>query len=197
MDIKSIKKSLKEKGITYEELSEKTGINLGTIKSIMSGKTLNPRIDTMNAIYEAIGYRPAILSINNIEELPTMTNIPLIGTIACGTPILAEQNIIDVLKVDIRYHADFALICKGDSMINARIFDGDIVYIRQQPDVDNGQIAAVQIDDNATLKRVFKYPGKIVLRAENPQFPDIIITKDDNQEVRILGRAICFTSMIR
>ena len=197
MDIKSIKKSLKEKGITYEELSEKTGINLGTIKSIMSGKTLNPRIDTMNAIYEAIGYRPAILSINNIEELPTMTNIPLIGTIACGTPILAEQNIIDVLKVDIRYHADFALICKGDSMINARIFDGDIVYIRQQPDVDNGQIAAVQIDDNATLKRVFKYPGKIVLRAENPQFPDIVITKDDNQEVRILGRAICFTSMIR
>ena len=197
MKTQRIIEEIRRQKIPYKELSARSGVPVPTIQCIMSRRTLNPRTDTITALEKALGLETAILQIKNIEELPTMTNIPLIGTIACGTPILAEQNIIDILKVDIRYHADFALICKGDSMINARIFDGDIVYIRQQPDVDNGQIAAVQIDDNATLKRVFKYPGKIVLRAENPQFPDIIITKDDNQEVRILGRAICFTSMIR
>ncbi len=197
MDIARIKKQLKEKKITYEKLAEITGLSLGTIKSIMSGKTANPRIETVNAINEAIGLQTAIISIKNIEPLPMTSKIPIIGTIACGEPILAEENILDYIQADQRLHADFALIAKGDSMINARIFDGDIVYIKQQPDVDNGQIAAVQIDDSATLKRVYKFPGKVILRAENPKFQDIVITAEDNQEVRILGRAVFFTSIVR
>lgn len=197
MTIQYIKTFMKKNKITYDALSQKSGIPLNTIKAIMCGKTTNPRTDTMRAIEEALGLQTAVLSIKNIEPIPNQTKIPLIGTIACGDPILAEENIVDYLQVDARLHADFALMCKGDSMVNARIFDGDVVYIRQQPDVENGQIAAVQIDDSATLKRVYKYPGKIVLRAENPQYQDIVITAEDNQEVRILGRAIFFTSIVR
>lgn len=79
------------------------------------------------------------------------------------------------MDMDESVHADFCLRCKGDSMINARIFDGDIVYIRQQDDVENGEIAAVVIDGEATLKRVYKYPNRLELRAENPTFPVINI----------------------
>ena len=197
MDYKKYKKILKEKGITYQELADMSGIPKDTIQSIMIGRSINPRIDTILAIEKALGIETEYFKIKNIEPLPDTTLVPVIGTIACGDPILAEENITEYLKVDSRIHADFILIAKGDSMINARIFDGDIVYIRQQPDVENGQIAAVQIDDNATLKRVYKYPGKIVLRAENPQFPDIVITEEDYKEVRILGRAIMFSSIVR
>ena len=196
MRIDEIKNYMKRKGITYKQLSEMSGVALQTIQHIFGGYTKNPRMDTIKAIERALGINNNI-DVKNIEPLPNQTQIPLVGTIACGSPILAEENIIEYLKVDARLHADFALICKGDSMVNARIFDGDLVYIKQQPDVDNGQIAAVQIDDSATLKRVFKYPNKVVLRAENPQYQDIIITEDDHQEVRILGRAVFFTSMVR
>lgn len=197
MKLQRIIDEIRKRRIPYKELSAMSGVPVPTIQCIMTGRTQNPRTDTLSALERALGLEIAIINVKNIETLPNQTQIPLVGTIACGSPILAEENIIEYLKVDARLHADFALICKGDSMVNARIFDGDLVYIKQQPDVDNGQIAAVQIDDSATLKRVYKYPNKVVLRAENPQYQDIIITEDDHQEVRILGRAVFFTSMVR
>lgn len=135
--------------------------------------------------------------IDNIFPISLTKSVPLVGTIACGTPTLAQENIDDFVKIDDAIHADFALRCRGDSMINARIFDGDIVYIRQQEDVDNGEIAAVLIDTEATLKRVYKYPNRIELRAENPTFPTINIEGMGLQEVRILGKAVAFLSIIR
>ena len=93
--------------------------------------------------------------------------------------------------------ADFALRCKGDSMIGARILDGDIVYIRQQPDVDDGEIAAVLIDNEATLKRVYKMPGRLQLRAENPAFLPINLEGDELETVRILGKAVAFKSSVK
>ena len=197
MDVSYIKRRLKELKMTYPELSAKSNVPLNTIKSIMSGKTPRPRIDTVRAIETALGLQTATLKLRNIEELPDQEYLPVVGSIACGTPTLAQENITEYLRADVRMHADFILIAKGDSMINARIFDGDVVYIRQQPDVNDGEIAAVQIDDEATLKRVYRYPGKVVLRAENPQYPDIIITRDDDKEVRILGKAVSFQSILR
>ena len=197
MDREELKILMKKKKITYKKLSEMSGIPIKTIEHIISGYTKNPRIDTINAINKALGIETATLNIKNIEPVPEGEILPVIGNIACGNPILAEENIIDYIRVDNRIHADFLLIAKGESMINARIFDGDIVYIRQQPDVENGQIAAVQIEDKATLKRVYKYSGKVVLRAENPQFADIVITEQDQKDVRIIGRAVMFSSIIR
>jgi repressor LexA len=126
-----------------------------------------------------------------------MNSIPLIGTIACGEPILAEENIEAMVDIPAHIRADFALRCKGNSMINARIFDGDIVYIRQQPTVDNGQIAAVLINDEATLKRVRLFPDHIVLEPENPQFRPLVYWENEMNSVRILGLAVAFTSMVR
>lgn len=101
------------------------------------------------------------------------------------------------VKVDENIPADFALKCKGDSMINARIFDGDIVYIRQQPDVNDGEIAAVFIGEEATLKKVHKYPNRIVLSACNPLYDDFIYIDEQLNNIKILGEAVAFFSIIK
>lgn len=133
----------------------------------------------------------------NIIPMPEMRKIPLIGSIACGAPVLAEEHIEDYLNIPRQIHADFALTCKGDSMINARIFDGDVVYIRQQDTVDNGQIAAVLIDGEATLKRVQLFEDHISLEPENPQYRPLVYWGEEMNNIRILGKAVAFTSAIR
>ena len=117
--------------------------------------------------------------------------------IACGEPILAEENIEGYVKAPAYCEGSFALRCKGDSMTGARIMDGDIVIIRQQPDVDDGDIAAVLIEDEATLKRVYKMPDRLILRAENPCYAPIDISGGDLANVRILGKAVYFISNIK
>ena len=137
------------------------------------------------------------ISATNIIPFPEMHKVPLIGAIACGAPILAEEHIEDYVDIPRHITADFALVCKGDSMINARIFDGDIVYIRQQETVDNGQIAAVLIDGEATLKRVKIYDDHIVLEPENPHYRPLTFWGEEMNTVHIVGKAIAFTSAIR
>lgn len=124
--------------------------------------------------------------------------VPILGTIACGIPILAQEDIHGYEYILPNERIDFCLRAKGDSMVNARIFDGDIVYIRSQPDVENGEIAAVQIDGElATLKRVYHIDGNILLRPENPNYKDMIFAKKDKKDVCILGKAIFFKSEVR
>lgn len=132
-----------------------------------------------------------------LTPLPPMERIPLVGTIACGAPILAQEHIEDYVQSPANIHAQFALTCKGDSMINARIFDGDIVYIRQQPQVGNGEIAAVLIDGEATLKRVRLYDDHIRLEPENPLYRPLVFWGEEMNQVRILGKAVYFTSLVR
>ena len=91
-------------------------------------------------------------------------------------------------------NADFCLKAKGDSMINARIFDGDIVFIRQQPTVNNGEIAAVIIDNEATLKRVYLYDNRLELRPENPTYPVLNYEGEQLDSIRIIGKAVAFQS---
>lgn len=134
---------------------------------------------------------------SNIIPMPEMRKIPLIGSIACGAPVLAEEHIEEYINIPKQIHADFALTCKGDSMINARIFDGDTVYIRQQDTVENGEIAAVLIDGEATLKRVQLYNDHITLEPENPQYRPLVYWGEEMNIVRILGKAVAFTSAIR
>lgn len=199
MEIIDIKKVLKERKITYLQLSELSDIPIQTIQKIFSGNTKSPRVDTLRKIERALGLdeRPTVYDIPGIEPLPIFKNIPLVGTIACGTPTLAEQNIEQYIKMDEEINADFALRCKGDSMINARIFSGDIVFIKQQPIVDNGEIAAVLIDSEATLKRVYVYNNRIELRPENPTFPVLNYENDTLKDIRILGKAVAFISTVR
>lgn len=130
--------------------------------------------------------------LKNIKNIvffkPSTKKIPVIGTIAAGEPILAVENIEEYIDLDEKISADFALRVKGDSMVGANIFDGDIVFIRKQSDVDDGEIAAVIIDDSATLKRVFKFENSVILRAENPKYKPISLNGD--KSVYILGKAV-------
>ena len=127
-------------------------------------------------------------------EPPATHQIPILGTIACGAPILAQEHIDGYTEAPVQ--ADFALICKGDSMVGARIFDGDIVYIRQQEQVETGEIAAVLIDGEATLKRVRCFPDRISLEPENPMYRPLILWGEDMNRAHILGKAIAFTSKV-
>ena len=213
-----IKQRRTELGITQEELGSKLHLNKSTIQRYESGAITSIKLPVIQAIAKQLNVSPEWLAlktdemgsynpmhigasiehINNIIPLPETKEIPLIGTIACGEPILAEENIEDYVNLDKSVDADFALRCSGDSMIGARIHDGDIVFIHQQSDVENGEIAAVLIGDEATLKRVYKYPEKnmLVLKAANPEFEDFIFTGAEVEEVGILGKAVGFYSTI-
>ena len=133
----------------------------------------------------------------NIQPLPEMRKVPLLGAIACGEPIYREEDEWISLPNDIK--ADFCLRCQGDSMINARINDGDIVFIKSCPEVENGQIAAVSIDNEVTLKRVFYYPEKnrLVLYPENKAYEPFVYMNEELNDVRILGRAVMFLSGVK
>lgn len=190
-------------GITQTDLAISIGVTKQQMYKYENGIISNIPSDKIEALAEALKTTPQYLMgwdddsavyPTNIIPMPRMNQIPLIGTIAYGEPILAEENIEDQVDIPEHIHADFALRCKGDSMIGARIHDGDIVYIRQQPTVDNGQIAAVLIEDEATLKRVYVSPGSIVLQPENPSFPPIVYTGEEMSEVRVLGKLVGFTS---
>lgn len=122
--------------------------------------------------------------------------LPMLGTIACGEPIFADEDRESYVMVGTEIRADFCLKCQGDSMINARIHDGDIVFIRKQDIVDNGEIAAVIIDDEATLKRFYYYKEQnmVILRPENSKYKDIILTGEQLERVKVLGKAVAFQS---
>ena len=148
--------------------------------------------DCRNRYLESLG-----VLYDNIIPMPTMRRIPLLGSIACGAPILAQDNLEGAADLPDHVHADFALRCRGDSMINARIFDGDIVYIRRQDEVEDGQIAAVLIGDEATLKRVRLYPDHLSLEPENPRYRPIVLWGEEMSRARILGLAVAFTSPVQ
>lgn len=133
----------------------------------------------------------------NVQSLRTY-KIPLLGDIACGEPIFADEQREMFVEVSEDIKADFCLKAKGDSMINARINNGDIVFIKSQSIVDNGEIAAVIIEDEATLKRVYYYPqsNKVVLSPENPRYEPLIYEGEELDRIRILGKAVAFQSLI-
>ncbi|HIR31473.1 MAG TPA: helix-turn-helix domain-containing protein [Candidatus Faecousia faecavium] len=194
----------KAKQLTQKELAAKIKAAHNSISNWENDQNM-PDPDTIQNLCWALDVEPNyFFSVDsslplprNIIPLPEMQRIPLLGSIACGSPILAEEHIEDYVDIPRNIHADFALTCKGDSMINARIFDGDIVYIRQLPSVDNGEIAAVLIDGDATLKRVRLFDDHISLEPENPMYKPLVFWGDEMNTVHILGKAVAFTSMIR
>lgn len=128
--------------------------------------------------------------------MPKMRKVPLIGAIACGDPITAIQNREGEIDAPEDMRCDFVLRCHGDSMIGAGIHDGDAVYIHIQPEVENGEIAAVRIGDEATLKRVYLHVDYIELRPENPAYESIIRRREDMNDVQIEGRAVGWTHWV-
>ena len=123
------------------------------------------------------------------EPLPEMESVPLVGRIACGQPITAEENLEGYVSIPAAWHATFTLQCRGDSM-EPTIHDGDLVAIRKDVQVENGQIAAVRIGDEATLKHLYLYPDKVVLQPENPCYEPIVKIGEEMNDVTIEGKAV-------
>lgn len=195
----------KNKGLTLEQVGRACGVSKATARKWEVGIIESMRADKLQALAGVLGTdidylldgTPTPTLYKNIEPLPQVKTVPILGDIACGSPALAEENFEGTAVLDERVQADFALRCMGDSMINAHIFNGDLVFIRQQPDVNNGQIAAVAIDGEATLKRVYKYPNRIELRPENPLFPVLQYEGKDMADVHILGLAVAFLGAVK
>lgn len=188
---------LKKLDLTQTEFAREMGYPETTVSNWFNKNTY-PRPDKIQEMANYFGVRRTDLTENNEvqqEPLKNAKSIPIIGTIAAGTPILAEENIIDYFLIDSRVHADFGLTVKGESMINANIFDGDIVFIRQQPDLENGEIGAILLENEATLKRFSKTNDSVILQAENPNMTDWPRVYTDGN-IRILGKLVGVYSKI-
>ena len=210
-----IKEAMCLRNKTQAELCKITGIPKSAMSQYVSGKFV-PKQTRIYLLAKALnvnevwlmGYDVPMERTSNTSEnltekypqlqsLPPMRKIPLLGAVACGKPIYREEDEWISLPNDI--DADFCLRCVGDSMINARINDGDIVFIQACDIVENGQIAAVSIDNEVTLKRVYYYPekNKLVLNPENPAYEPFVYTNEELNDIRILGKAVVFLSKVK
>lgn len=198
-----IKERREELDITQDELAKRLGYKSRSSINKIELDIYNLKQSKIKAIADALQTTPGyIMGWNDTDQyvLPiSVQSLPLLGNISCGNPILADEHIELYVELTTKIKADFCLKAKGDSMINARIHDGDIIFIRKQDTVENGEIAAVIIGDEATLKRVFYYPdeGKLVLQAENPKYEPFVYIGDELNTVKILGKAVAFQSDIR
>ena len=170
-------------GLSQEELAQRMGYrSKSSITKLEKGINDLPQ-SKVEELAAALETTPAyLLGLDapcpppGFEPLPAMTQVPLIGSIACGTPITAEQNIERYIGVPAAWRADFALTCHGDSM-SPTICDGDIVCIRCQPEVEQGEIAAVRIGGEATLKHFHRQGDAVMLLADNAAVcPPMIFT---------------------
>ena len=210
-----INEAIEKSGYSYAELSKITGISKSTLQRYATGETKKIPIDNIEKIAIATNTDSRYLmgwdnessekdpldilmeKYDNIKPVK-LKRFPLLGEIACGEPIFADEDRESCVMADMDINADFCLTAKGDSMINARINDGDIVFIKEMPVVNNGDIAAVIIDDEATLKKVYYYPdkGKLVLYPENPNYEPFIYVGEELNTIRILGKAVYFMSTL-
>lgn len=197
-------------GRTLEQIGEIVGAHKTTVMRWEKGETERISLPTIQKLAQLYNVNPAWLMgasvpIRETEDipdgfipLPKIQKRPRLGVISCGDPINSEENFDGYDDVPEHIVCDFTLKCEGDSMAGARINDGDLVYIRQQPTVENGQIAAVLIDGTEKLlKRVYINDDSIILQAENPAYPPRVFSKEDMNRVSIIGKAVGFTSVLK
>lgn len=205
--VNKIKSIMASRDMSVRELGRLTNIPQTTINRYITNESLKIPLPKLEQIAHALGVTPAYLMgweeqttaplPSNVRPI-TSKKFPMLGKIACGEPIYAEQDFETFIEASSEIKADFCLTAQGDSMIGAGIRDGDIVFVKDQPIVDNGQVAAVIIDDEATLKRWYYYPEKqkLVLNPENPKYEPLVYIGDELNTVRCLGRAVYYMSQI-
>lgn len=210
-----IKEYRREHGYSMDQFAKMSGLSKAYISILernvnpVNNKPVIPSLETIKAVAQAInmdfndviamldGNQPVSLKDEpeippGFQPMPAMTEVPLVGRIACGKPILAEQNIKSYIGVPAAWRADFALECHGDSM-SPTICDGDVVCIRSQPEVEQGQIAAVRIGEEATLKHCYYQNGVVQLIADNPAVcPPMVYTGQQLEEIEVEGLAVGF-----
>lgn len=200
-----IRELRKEKGLSLEAVAEMIGVSRQTVHRYETGAISNIPHDKIEALAKALGTTPQSLmgwedgglpTINNIPSTPisgaSTKSLPVLGNVACGEPIFATEEMGYYVRANAEIGADFCLTARGDSMINARIFDGDLLFVRQQQSVDDGEIAVVLIDDEATVKRVYfnREDGILTLMPENPTYKPMRFMGSQLERIRILGKVV-------
>lgn len=209
--------AMQTRGVRATDLASRTGISKARISQYVNGRYV-PKSDAACALAEVLAVSPLwLMGQDDTPDTPAMTppraaipcpenitplslcRVPVIGEIACGLPIIAEEDRDGGYVTAADTAADFCLIAKGDSMKDARIWDGDEVFIQKTDMVNNGEIAAVVVENEATLKRVYYYPDeqKLVLVAENPAYEPLTFVGEELNHIHILGRAVAFQSKVR
>lgn len=198
MDIgEKIKQRRLELGLTLEEVGSMVGVSKSTVMKWETGYIENMKRDKIALLAKALRKSP--LWVMGIEDLDNAVEyrtkkVPLLGSVAAGKPILACDEHESYVEIDQDLRVDFCLRVRGDSMIDARINDGDLVFVRRQPTVENGEIAVVLIDDEVTLKRFYTMDGGVILKPENSKYQPMYYSANDFKQVRILGKAVLFQS---
>lgn len=201
-----IKALRKKRGLSLEQLAEMVGTSRQTVHRYETGVIANIPHDKIEALARALETTPSSLmgwekdgsipsSINMSKtkiSTASMKKLPVLGNVACGEPIFASEEQGYYVQTSAETAADFCLTARGDSMINARIFDGDLLFVRKQESVDDGEIAVVLIDDEATVKRVYfnRDDGILTLMPENPTYKPMRYMGGDLDRIRILGKVI-------
>ena len=199
--LKTLRKSKK---MTQDELAAALGTSKQTIHRYENGIITNIPPEKVEKLAAALSTTPSELMGWSQTALPagakpiSTKRLPVLGEIACGNPIFATEEHESYIAADGGLDADFCLVAHGDSMIGARINDGDIIFIRSQETVNNGEIAVVIINDEATLKRVYYYPeeAKLILSPENPRYAPLVYIGEELSHIRIIGKAVAFQSAI-
>jgi len=187
-----------ELGLTLEEVAKAVGVSKSTVLKWETGTIEDMRVNKAAALAQALNVSPLwVIGITDSRSGPPRTKrVPILGSIAAGEPILATEEYGEYVELSEDVPVDFCLRVKGDSMIDARIQDGDLVFVRRQPTVENGQIAVVLIDDEATLKRFYRTPNGVILKPENSKYEPLFFTHRDFKQVQVLGRAVFFQSRL-
>lgn len=199
----------RQNGISANAVAKQLSIASGTVTEWKKGRTpynatlkkiadyFNVSVDYLLGKEEKADISAALLKQYGLMPIKRK-KFRMLGEIACGEPIFCNEEYDTFIDASANIDADFCLKAKGDSMINARIYDGDIVFIKQTPMVNNGEIAAVIVGDEATLKRVYyNKDNKLVLSAENPQYAPLVYTNEELNNINILGRAVAFMSYVK
>lgn len=195
-----IKAIMESRNMSVRELGRLTDIPQSTINRYITTQSKKIPVPALELIANVLGVSPAYLmgwdddSVSLLKEARPISTVslPLLGNVACGEPIFAEENVESYIDAEEGTQADFCLRVKGDSMINARIFDGDVIFVKKQDMVDNGEIAVVLIDEEATVKRVYydRENNVITLMPENPTYKPMRYTGAELDTVRILGKVL-------
>lgn len=194
---------MKEKNYSYADLEKLTSYSRSTLQRYFTGNTEKIPLDLIEEIAPIFGVTAAYLA-GWEDDLPSYPGImpvekkrfPFLGEIACGEPIYADEEHNVYLESDSSIKADFCLRCKGDSMTGDNINDGDVVFIRKQDAVNNGDIACVIIDDEATLKHIYLTDNTVSLVSSNLSYPPIVYKEDDCKTIKILGKAVALSRIL-
>lgn len=207
-----IKLHREKANLTQDELAKQLNTTKQTVYKYENNVVTNIPSDKIEKMAELFGVNPGYLMgwegdhfsgektdmiFDNIFPV-SIKKFPLLGEIACGEPIFVNEDRESYVLSGTDINADFCLKAKGDSMIGARIFDGDVVFIKKTEIVENGEIAAIVIDDEVLLKRFYYFPDEslLTLQSENPKYPPKNYTNEQLNHIRVLGKAVAFQSDI-